>query len=176
MFISSFTFSSIIDVLGLICHLGICFLISPSVLCPSIPLLLPSFGLSTFSYSILSKTKIAQLLAIWVGQDYPCSWTLPLSLKISLHPSFHLVKAQWFSEGCLSALFHSQLSVDCCFALSKALGASEGSLSPSVLSSASGVWRLCTRCKLCRREPAGGYGIAVWLGLLRNPVPHISST
>lgn len=33
---------------------------------------------------------------------------------------------------------------------------------PFVLSSACQVWWLYTRCKLCRRELAGGYGIALW--------------
>lgn len=69
-----------------------------------------------------------------------------------------------FSEGSVLLRGLSQLSPVPAFSgllLSKALGASGGFLSPFVLSLACGVWWLCTQCKLCRKDPTGGYGVAL---------------
>lgn len=90
--------------LGLICHLGTCFLISPSVLCP-VSLFLPSFGLIWYFFCILF-CLIAQLPTVWVGQQLALllNSTPGLSWKISLHPALHLVKAHCLSEGSYSEI------------------------------------------------------------------------
>lgn len=121
------------------------------------------------SFKIFHFAFVNQLLNVWIGGE--------LTLLLNSTPGFpHLGRSFFillvigFVFGESSVLLRriafnhltcSQPSVDCCLVVCKGPGYLRRISSPSVLFLAFGVWYLCTEWKLCGKELAGGYGIAL---------------